>query len=492
MKLLATLSSLVAVATAAAWDPNYDESQIGQPLPKIPVDPEQKAAYFVNDGYVFALNQVVDGDVYFHMNAPTTHAWMGIGFGSEMKNAFMIVSYVGADGVVVINSPRIADGHSEPTLVEGVTIEGVYNDAYAPFPDRINPKGAMIAHAVCRNCSIWATGALDLTSTAQPFIYALGAKKNIRSNALDADLNMHEFHGSFTLDMTKAVNSTGTYGRVPYPQSTTGPAIDDFAFENFASSAPYQESTDQDWGTPVHAVFMCLAFILIFPLGAVLLRLAGKVRWHMYAQVTGFVFVIIGFGTAIHISRLYNRSKHFNSAHQVIGLLIFAAMFIQLGLGLVHHTMFKRTKTPTMMGQVHRFLGIFIVLLGMINGGLGLNLASDDHYAVAYGVIVGIVGVVFLLVTSLVLLYRRKHKYEPEKPDYVPEDNHFDAVTEPPAAYEMRNGYSYSVSSPTSAGFPRFQRIGSDMKDPFDEESAVDGDSPIPTSAKGRWESVPL
>ena len=61
MKLLAAFSSLVAAASATAWDPDYDDSLIGHPTPKMPVDPEQKAAYFVDSGYVFALNQVIDG-----------------------------------------------------------------------------------------------------------------------------------------------------------------------------------------------------------------------------------------------------------------------------------------------------------------------------------------------------------------------------------------------------------------------------------------------
>lgn len=311
MKLSTILSPLLAVAAVVAEDiqTEEDDSDISKPFPKIPGDNHAAAAYFVNDKYVFALSQVDDGDVYFHMNAPAKNSWMGIGFGSQMKDAFMIISYVGSDGKTVINSPRMGIGHTEPVLIENVVIDGVYNDLYAPFPNEVNPSGAMIAHAVCRNCSRWMGGALDLTSTAQPMIYALGSGRAVNDDALDADLRMHDFHGSFTLDMTKAVNTTGTYGRVPLPQTTTGPQPGDFVFNNSGASAPYDESTDQYWGGPLHATMMSLALILVFPAGAVILRLTARVRWHMYAQILGFVLIIIGFASGVYISTLYNRVR---------------------------------------------------------------------------------------------------------------------------------------------------------------------------------------
>ena len=67
------------------------------------VDYHAKAAYlnFVNDGvdeYVFALNVNALGDVYFHMSGPVAHCWIGVGFGSEMKDSFMLLAYPSADG----------------------------------------------------------------------------------------------------------------------------------------------------------------------------------------------------------------------------------------------------------------------------------------------------------------------------------------------------------------------------------------------------------
>lgn len=74
-----------------------------------------------------------------------------------------------------------------------------------------------------------------------------------------------------------------------------------------------------------------------------------------------------------------SQSKNFDSAHQVIGLIIVAALVIQLGLGLVHHSMYARSKKPTPFGRIHFFLGPFIILLGIINGGVGINFAGKDR-----------------------------------------------------------------------------------------------------------------
>ncbi len=70
------------------------------------------------------------------------------------------------------------------------------------------------------------------------------------------------------------------------------------------------------------------------------------------------------------------QSKKYDSAHQVIGLIILAGLVIQLGLGLIHHAFFSGSGKPTPFGRIHFFLGPFIIILGMINGGLGLHFAG--------------------------------------------------------------------------------------------------------------------
>ncbi|KAF2171375.1 iron reductase domain protein [Zasmidium cellare ATCC 36951] len=464
------------------------------------IDDQAKAAYFVlsSEGYVFALNVAENGDVFYHMNAPASHSWMGVGFGSSMENVRMLISYIGEDGHTLINSCRMSTGHTEPEWEEDCRIDNVYTDKYAPFSNTLSPDGIMIAHAVCRNCSSWATGSIDIKNQQQPFIYALGPNETLHSNHPNANLRQHSVYGTFNLDMTVATNYTGTYGRVPAPQDPGLQVGDSFwAFANYFSSTAYNTGTLDEWAPVAHAVFMCLAFLLIFPLGAISLRLTRRATFHAFAQMIGTAFVIIGLGLGVYASKLYNKSKNFNSAHQVIGLIIFAALFLQIGLGLSHHLIFMRSGVPTIMGKIHRFFGISIIILALINGGLGFNFAQDDHDNVPYGIVVAVMAVIFGVLTFFVWSYSRKHLYKPEKEGFA--QNYGD---EPPAEYEMQGG-TY-VQTPRTPFFPG--TLKSDPHDPEDFRShlirsqtggkeslytdtpASDRENPF----KGKWEAVPL
>lgn len=76
------------------------------------------------------------------------------------------------------------------------------------------------------------------------------------------------------------------------------------------------------------------------------------------------------------------------------------------------------TKLPgrTVPGYAHLWLGRILIVLGMINGGLGLRLASNTPFetngqakAIAYGVGAG---VMFLLYVAFVILGERRRSKE--------------------------------------------------------------------------------
>lgn len=449
------------------------------------IDYEARGTYFIAPNtteypqtYVFALNVVPEtGDVYFHMSAyaaiqsnTTAFSWMGIGFGSQMKESLMLIAYPSSNGIDLTISPRIATGHSEPEFQEDIVIEKIFTDAYAPAANKVE-HGIMIAHAVCRNCTNWRTGALDLESKRQPFIYALGADPGkstpLESDDVAASLRRHSFYGHFEGDMTFAT-TTPEHARVPPPNdpggSPSGVADTNFAYA-FTSEA-FDTHSDVNWAPVLHGVLMSLAFILVFPTGALLMRLLRRfgILYHAGVQLVGIAIVIIGFGAGVYISRQYIRSRNFGSGHQILGLLVFAALFVQAGLGLVQHRIFRRTKQETVMGIVHRFFGPTIIVLALVNGGLGLDFAGEiivmgvyvdrmltkalgnSHHTIAYGVVVAVVGVLFLSIVGIDRFYRRPKikKYHPEqqvpgKSRSVNDEDHraFLTMETPVSAYEM-------------------------------------------------------
>lgn len=361
-------------------------------------DPQAHGTYFVSPNttaypqtYVFALNVVpATGDVFFHMSAYAAtqstipaFSWMGVGFGAQMKDTFMLIAYPSANGTGLTLSPRLARGHSEPEFQHDVVVEKIFSDSYAPAANTVQ-SGIMIAHGVCRNCTSWTTGALDLSSNHQPFIFALGADPG-KGQALQSDdpaagLRRHSFYGRFEADMSYAV-SAPEHGRVPPPNdpggSPSGVADTNFAYA-FASEA-FDTHHDSEWAPALHGVLMSLAFVLVLPLGALLMRLLRRMGfvYHAGVQALGIALVVVGFAAGVYASKQYVRSRGFASAHQGIGLVVFAALFVQAGLGLVQHRVFRRTKRETPMGVVHRFLGPVIIVLAIVNGGLGLNFAGE-------------------------------------------------------------------------------------------------------------------
>ncbi|KAF2736340.1 hypothetical protein EJ04DRAFT_533729 [Polyplosphaeria fusca] len=155
-----------------------------------------------------------------------------------------------------------------------------------------------------------------------------------------------------------------------------------------------------------HGVLASLAFVIFFPLGAIMIRIAsfpglwwvhGLFQVFAYALFTAAVGLGIWFNNQIPDSLL----DHY---HPVIGLLCFALLFFQPILGVLHHTQFKKYNRRTFWSYGHLWLGRIVITLGMINGGLGMLLATETGFFVpsrgqmiAYGVIAGLMWVAWVL-----------------------------------------------------------------------------------------------
>ena len=372
---LALLGYTAAQSSRPTADPEWAR--------KYGIDLHAKAAYFSYTagprGYVFCLNVVKNGDVYFHMSGPIASSWIGIGWGSQMKDSFMVVAYPAANGLNTTTSPRMGSGHTEPAYLPGIQIDKVSTDEYAPNANLVtnNGTGVIISHVVCRKCASLGGGPIDLSNPAQEFFFALGPNKTFKSDSLSANLGMHDTYGQFTIDMPKAANFTGDYGRVPgpnIPQFVFPPS--DIAFADYGSTVAYNLHNLDDHNPGIHGFLMIVAFLVIFPFGALVKFVLHKVLWHAAIQSIGVVLVLGGFGVATRVAPLYVKSKNYTSGHQILGMLAIAGLIIQFGLGLVHHSIYARTKRPTPFGIIHMFLGPIIMMLGVINGGIGFHFAG--------------------------------------------------------------------------------------------------------------------
>lgn len=68
-----------------------------------------------------------------------------------------------------------------------------------------------------------------------------------------------------------------------------------------------------------------------------------------------------------------------------------------------------------MFGRVHFFLGPFIMVLGIINAGVGFDFAGNSRLTLPYGLTVGVIAVVLFFVLGFQLFCRSRRKYKPDQ-----------------------------------------------------------------------------
>ncbi|KAF3047055.1 hypothetical protein E8E12_010844 [Didymella heteroderae] len=338
----------------------------------------------------YALSAMTTGDVYMHLRAPAVYQWVGVGTGSEMDGSVMFILYEGADKNSVTLSPRLSDGHSEPSFSNDIDCALQNGTAYKNSIVQMSNTRYYSVGVHCKNITALGKGdgKLEFTNAKQPFLYAWGpTDESISSASKSASIKRHEAYGNFWMDMTAA----------------TSPDLEDIAMPTGAAllstknaGADGQAESDGDKVGPAHAAIMLAAYVIIFPLGAILLRYLESVKAHYIVQTIGLLATVIGVGVGIYLSMMYNHSKDISSGHQVFGLVLLALLFAQWAIGFYHHLRFRKYGRTTIFGKVHLYAGPALVVGGIINGFTGFNFSSEPHNNVYYGAAVAVVLVIVL------------------------------------------------------------------------------------------------
>ncbi|KAK4499001.1 hypothetical protein PRZ48_009513 [Zasmidium cellare] len=336
-----------------------------------------------------------NGDIFFQISAPTTHQWVALGQGGQMAGANIFVMYSSANGQNVTVSPRRGVGHVEPehdssdtasiTLLEG---SGVNNNT-------------MTANVRCSNCNSWNGGSMDFRSSNGQWIYAAKSGSPLESDDLNEELSVHDLHNSFTWDFTAAKGGN-----------------DVNPFLATATSNTTTTSTGGGSATPsnitsimiAHGVMACLVFVILLPVGGMLVRLAtftGVIKVHIAIQLLAWSIFVAAFGLGAYMSDMGHIT---GNRHPIIGIIVFVLIVFQPIYGYLHHRLCKKTGRRNVWSFVHLTIGRIAIILGIINGGLGLALAGNASKGaiIAYGVIAGIFGVAYLAVAAFGEVRRAK------------------------------------------------------------------------------------
>ena len=97
-----------------------------------------------------------------------------------------------------------------------------------------------------------------------------------------------------------------------------------------------------------------------------------------------------------------------NMTHPIIGLTVISGLFLQPFLGLIHHFIYRKSQRRTLWAHAHIWWGRALIILGVINGGLGLQLSANTVKGeIAYGVIAGVVFLIYITVIFISWLRSR-------------------------------------------------------------------------------------
>ncbi|KAK0618260.1 hypothetical protein B0T17DRAFT_592096 [Bombardia bombarda] len=328
------------------------------------------------------------GNIYFQISAPTTYAWVALGTGSRMSNANIFLMYQDGSGNLTL-SPRKGTNYQAPvedtsstaaqlTLLAGSGVSG----------------NTMTANIKCSNCETWSAGTLDLTSTSSNWVSAWRSGSSLATTDTNAVISQHDDTQQFGLDLTQL---TTTSDSNPFLQdSTTDGGNSSSGSGSDSGSGSGSGSTNN--GSPfvtgasgpnrtilvAHGVIMAIVMAILYPLGSLLLPLLGK--WWFHAGWQAVTFCLI-------------RQKLFTQAHTTFGTVVVCLMVVQPALGYLHHRQYLATHGRGVVSHIHIWWGRILMTLGVVNGGLGLQLSNErTGLVIAYSVVAGVIFLAYFIV----------------------------------------------------------------------------------------------
>ena len=368
-------------------------------------------------------------DLYISISGPSAAGYAGLAFGNNMGGSLFFVATPTTDNNVTV-SVRTASSQVMPTAYTATPI------GLQVLTGTKNSGGTFLVNFMCTNCRTWSTGSLSTTSSSAGMIWSTGS---LASGASPSDPNaMILYHGenrgNFNIDLQAATGTAGIPGNAlaaagssstaggaatssaasPAQTSSTGTAGGFAANQGSSSTSSGTSNREALWWS--HATFMCLGWILIIGLGAIIIRFfpnmipsGNAVRVHYIFQLTGAVFVIIGAALGIAGSD----DQHFMYAHQTLGVVVFALMFLQIALGAIHHMMYLRSNDKIhqnrIMAFMHRYLGRSLIVTAMVTAGLAFRMpmvALGKGSQIAWYVIMGALVLVYTI-ANFVLPYHK-------------------------------------------------------------------------------------
>lgn len=163
---------------------------------------------------------------------------------------------------------------------------------------------------------------MDFSSSNTEWIWAAKDGSSISSNSASASLQQHSQQGAFSFDLTKArggnslnpfvdtvATATAAGGSNPTSASSAagqGQSGSSSSDGSSSSNSPTESDlAKQNRAIIAHGIVMGFAFALLFPSGALLIRLfsfKGLVWAHAGLQIFAYALAIVGLGLGVYVA----------------------------------------------------------------------------------------------------------------------------------------------------------------------------------------------
>lgn len=329
----------------------------------------------------FSLNIANDSDdVFIYFSSPT-YSWVGFGFGQKMEHSLMFIMYPNDKANNLTLSPRLGARSSEPTFTPAISLE--------ILPGTSMNGSIFTLAARCSNCRVWTNGYLNVTTHAQPLIYAYGPSSNLHSSSRSASLKRHLYYGTFTMDMLAATGPGG----VPAQTSV----------QSGVAMAPQSTTRDHDGKKMAHAALGCAALFVLWPVKLLVAGFLKNEKTHWAAGGGFLVCLGISYLLGGLTSGEYNHSKTYKSLHQVLAFLSLLPLTLTFLLA-IPSVAARTAKLPSL--PTH--LATFTLLVLFITGALGLHLSQENSSVILVYSAVALL--ILALCVSLSICLRRRHR----------------------------------------------------------------------------------
>ncbi|OJJ37951.1 hypothetical protein ASPWEDRAFT_39656 [Aspergillus wentii DTO 134E9] len=355
---------------------------------------QNSISYSVNIPRITAFSG--SGPIYFQLKSTSNLQWFAWGQGSQMRGANIFVVYSSVDGTNITVSPRLGGrGHTEPTFNSDAQISVLSGSGIS--------DGMITANIRCDSCITWPGGSEDPTSSSSPWIWAVKFGRPLNSNSVSSTITIHDASGVAALNLQNAVGGTSDN---PFVSSNNTKGSGHAIMTTATGSLNNRRIA--------HAVIMTVVFGLLFPMFAFMLHAipySRVVDIHAALQLFTIALVIAGFGLGISLAKSLGL---INNYHPIIGMVAVPALILfQPAMGFLQHSYFHKTGRKSVFAYTHRWFGRSIIVLGVVNGGLGLHLAKTTTSSastgaiIAYSVVVGIIGLAYIF--GVIFWPRRTH-----------------------------------------------------------------------------------